>query len=198
MLYGPHHRSHEADIVIWDAQNYPSLPISDHSFFFADSVRAVMECKSTWSSKEMADVLTKCRAVRDIIVMTSELNLADEVEWLRHQVASLQEGLVYEGMLISRHHIGTAAVFLTGGQTLTSGWITSELVRQIDDAWPDIILLLESGRVITKNYEPTDGFGGRGWLEFYEMGEDSLLGFTASCAKKANMAINPRPLVISI
>ena len=180
MVYGPHHRSHEADIVIWDAQNYPSLPISDHSFFFADSVRAVLECKSSWGSEEMGDVLIKCRAVRDIVAMTSELNLADEVEKLKQQVAALQQGLVYEGMILTRHHIGTAAVFLTGGQTFSSGWITPEVARQLDDAWPDILLLLEPGLVITKNYKPTDGFCGYGWLEFYELGEDSLLVFTAS------------------
>jgi hypothetical protein len=47
MVYGIVHRSREADIVVWDDQNYPRLPMSDHSFFFAESVRAVIEPGST-------------------------------------------------------------------------------------------------------------------------------------------------------
>src|SRR5947208_1708617 len=56
MVYGMVHRSREADIVIWDALNYPSLPMLDHSFFFAESVRAVVESKSRWSPQDFADV----------------------------------------------------------------------------------------------------------------------------------------------
>src|SRR5438270_222197 len=44
------HRSREADIVIWDSQNYPCLPMLDHSFFFAESVRLVIESKSSYSA----------------------------------------------------------------------------------------------------------------------------------------------------
>ena len=69
MVYGPFHRSREADIVIWDSQNYPSLPMLDHSFFFAESVRIVLECKSQWKDEEFKDVLIKCRLVRNILTL---------------------------------------------------------------------------------------------------------------------------------
>src|SRR5215213_5076285 len=82
MVYGPVHRSREADIVIWDAQNYPSLPMLDHSFFFADSVLVVLECKSQWNDAEFADVLVKCRAVRDIATMSVPDTLADRVTFI--------------------------------------------------------------------------------------------------------------------
>src|SRR3954451_10703188 len=79
MVYGAFgHRSKEADIVIWDSQNYPSLPMLDHSFFFADSVRLVLECKSRWSGDEFEDVLEKCESVRSIIA-GSRLNLREEI-----------------------------------------------------------------------------------------------------------------------
>ena len=34
MVYGLVQRSKEADIVIWDAANYPSLPLVNHALFF--------------------------------------------------------------------------------------------------------------------------------------------------------------------
>src|SRR6185295_10863970 len=77
MVYGEFHRSREADIVVWDSHSYPSLPLQDHAFYFAESVRAVIECKSNWSATEFSDVLDKARAVRDI-VPHKELSLADE------------------------------------------------------------------------------------------------------------------------
>ena len=53
MIYGIVHRSREVDVVVWDELNYMSLPLLDHSFFFAESVRLALECKSTWSADEM-------------------------------------------------------------------------------------------------------------------------------------------------
>lgn len=48
MVYGAIGRSKEADIVLWDADNYPSLPLTDSSLFFAESVRVVLESKSDY------------------------------------------------------------------------------------------------------------------------------------------------------
>jgi hypothetical protein len=112
--------------------------------------------------------------------MPSQLNIVDELKMLRQQVASLSEEIVHEGMLKAPHQIGTAAVFLTGGQTFTSSWITPAICEDIDNDWPDVLLLLEPGRVVIKNYEAAGGFGGRGWLEFYDLNSDSLLVFTTS------------------
>lgn len=78
MVYGFMHRSHEADIVIWDGDNYPSLPMLDHQLFFAESVRAVLEAKTRFSTVEFDDVLRKSRAVRDIVV-NPQSGLDDEI-----------------------------------------------------------------------------------------------------------------------
>lgn len=63
MVYGQFHRSREADIVIWNFKDYPSLPMSDHAFFFAESVRMVLESKSQMSSAEFDNDLLKSQAV---------------------------------------------------------------------------------------------------------------------------------------
>ena len=177
MVYGLGHRSKEADIVIWDALNYPSLPMLDHSFFFAESVRAVVECKSIWSSAEFLDVREKCRSVRDIVPMAG-LTLTDELESIWQEIQSLREGTEHHGALLSKHHIGTAAVFLKGGQSFEVDSLSEETIADVDDSWPDLLLLVEAGRFVVKQYESTGGFVGRGWLELYEFGEDALLAFT--------------------
>lgn len=174
MVYGFAHRSREADIVIWDALNYPSLPMLDHSFFFAESVRAVLESKSRWSPDDFWDVLRKSRAVRDIVT-TPEPNLDDTVAMLQLEVASLRSGHQHDGFLTAKHHIGTAAVFLDRGSQAFAdeGSIPDGAFENVDDCWPDLMLLLDPGRVIVKVY----GDDGE-YLCFYDAGDDALLLFT--------------------
>ncbi|HEX8065320.1 MAG TPA: DUF6602 domain-containing protein [Thermoleophilaceae bacterium] len=174
MVYGSVHRSREADIVVWDSANYPSLPMLDHSFFFAESVRAVIESKSRWSTKDFDDVLAKSKAVRDIVPHHG-LSLGDEVSMLQLEVAALRAGREHDGMMLSKPHIGTAAVFLAGGSASLrdEGSISPEVVDNADDCWPDVMLLLGPGRVVAKEYQ-----GDGQYLCFYELGDDALLFFT--------------------
>jgi hypothetical protein len=181
MVYGLAHRSREADIVIWDAQNYPSLHTYGHNMFFAESVRAVLEVKTQWSTDEFSDILNKCKAVRDIIT-TNEPNLVDDVVMLQHQVAALTTGQEFSGILHKRHHIATAAIVLYGGNKFTASMPSDDILANADDSWPDALLLLDEGRVVLKRYEEIPGayMGGRGFLEFIDAKEDALLVFTAA------------------
>jgi hypothetical protein len=180
MIYGPFHRSREVDVVVWDELNYMSMPLLDHSFFFAESVRLALECKSVWTAEEMSDVMGKTQTIRDIIPM-HEPTLADTVTKLAIEIEAIRSATPHSGLMITPHHIGTAAIFLKGGETFTSDFVTPEIVTRCDDAWPDVLILLGPGKLVLKKYQPDDSpgsFGGRGWLEFYDCGEDSLLAFT--------------------
>ncbi len=75
--------------------------------------------------------------------------------------------------------MGTAGVFLRGGATVDAAFAAKqdETGNGIDDEWPDILLLLESGRVVTKDYEPESET--RGVLRFFDLGDDALVFFTA-------------------
>jgi hypothetical protein len=181
MVYGPYHRSREADIVIWDAFNYPCLPMLDHSFFFSESVRAVVECKSNWSSENLEDVMIKTRAVRGIVA-PSRPNLDHELRMLHLKIAALQLGQAECGLMTEKPRIGTSAIFLSGGQTFLGKFQEFVQLDEVDEAWPDVCVLLEPGHVILKRYEIIENqfMGGRGWLELYEAGEDSLLIFTSA------------------
>ena len=88
MIHGKSHRSKETDIVIWDSSNYPILPLSDHSFFFAESVKLVVECKSEWSTVNFNDVTEKCRSIHEILLKKT-LSLEDKINTLDLQVRSL-------------------------------------------------------------------------------------------------------------
>lgn len=175
MVYGAASRSKEADIVIWDSSSYPSLPLLDHSFFFAESVKAVIECKSRWSRENFEDVLEKCRAV-DAIVPMKEPNLEDVVLCLQEQVAALAHGVDYSGALLAKHQIGTAAMFLTGGQGVTPKKLIAMCTDAIEFDWPDLIIFVETGLLVTKDKSGQHRGGGR--LEFYKYQDNALLGFS--------------------
>jgi hypothetical protein len=177
MVYGLNHRSHEADIVLWDADNYPSLPMQDHSFYFAESVRAVVEAKTRWSSKEFQDVLMKSRAVRNIVPTPSPDNLGQAIAMLQLEVSALRVGAEHDGMIWAPHHIGTAAVFLTGGAEglRDESAAPSDILQEADDSWPDLMLFLEAGLVAIKSYgDEKEGPS----ISLYDCGEDCLLLFT--------------------
>lgn len=173
MVYGVMHRSREADIVIWDADNYPSLPMMDHQFFFAESVRAVIEAKSRFRSEDFHDVLDKSRAVRDIVV-TPQSGLEDEIIHLKLQMYALmqKDGSQSEGFLRAPHHVATAAVFLRGGSTFSLADLDTDIMAGADDSFPDLVLFLEPGIVLVKNYgeEPA--------LLRFTVGDDCLAFWT--------------------
>ncbi|OFW34470.1 MAG: hypothetical protein A3J28_13180 [Acidobacteria bacterium RIFCSPLOWO2_12_FULL_60_22] len=186
MVFGLGHRSREADVVLWDAVNYPSLPLADHRLFFAESARVVLEGKSRWSANEFRDILDKCRAVRDIVVVHAP-NLEDDVAMIQLELQALKDGREHSGMLTTKPHIATAAFVFLGGQDFAPDRLESVWVDQADDAWPDVMILLEPGVVVGKTYVAGETpLSGSGYLEFWDAGDDSLLVFSAALLSLAN------------
>jgi hypothetical protein len=52
--------------------------------------------------------------------------------------------------------------------------VNQDNVQDVDDEWPNVLLLLEPGRVVFKEY--SEEHGGR--LFFFDYGNDALLAFT--------------------
>jgi len=180
MVFGISHRSREADIVVWDSANYPCISFPQHSHFFAESVRVVLEAKSRYSTSELKDMLIKCKSIRDIVSVYKP-NIADEIAMLQLEVASLREGISHSGMLIASHHIASAGLFFFGGESFSLKNLSEDIVEEMDDAWPDLLLFLDAGLVIAKNYQCDEGgFGGEGYVQLARAGEDSLMVFAAS------------------
>ncbi len=178
MVYGLYHKSKESDIVIWDSHNYPCLQMQGHSMFFAESVRLVLEVKTNFNNNELDNILEKCESVKSIVPM-SEPNIDDEIAMLNLKVNSLITGENIQGMLISKPHIATGAVIFRGGKNFTIDSITKEMIDKADDFWPDIMILLEAGKVIIKQYNE-DMAETNAYIEFFEAADDALLLFTSS------------------
>jgi hypothetical protein len=77
-VFGLFHRSREADFVVWDSQNYPSIPFLQHSHFlrsrfvsFLRRNRAIprQSYRTCWQSVELSAIL--CR----ITTTTSTIRL---------------------------------------------------------------------------------------------------------------------------
>jgi len=174
MVYDFMNKSRESDIVIWDGTTYPSLPLLDHSFFFAESVRGVIECKSSWSSTNFADVLGKCGAITSL-KPSNEPNLADAVDSLRDQLMSHLYRRQFHGALLVKHQIGTAAMFLSGGQHISPKELLDGLEDwRIENEWPDLVLFLEAGLLIVKEKSEEST------LKFYNFTDNVLLAFSIS------------------
>lgn len=169
--------SRESDIVIWDDQNFPRLPEKGHTLFFADSVKCVVEVKSNWSTEEWKDTLGKAAAVRKLIPSPSAMSgLSDRVAALEHEVAAMLRGEVLQDLLITRHHIAYAALFLDGGDKCTTAHLRST-VPEVDECLPELTLLLEPGICIEKMALEENGRLA-GWVGIRRLQNDALLGFS--------------------
>jgi hypothetical protein len=176
MVYGLTGHSREADIVIWDAFDFPILPLADHAFFFVESVRCIIECKSNYSKDELDDMVAKCGAAMSVFSFPS-FGIRETIDSISEELISIRQGVERDGTLIVPHRLATAGIFLRGGHNID--FDTVELYcDDIHEKWPDLLLFLEPGIVIIKDYRPTGGLGGHGSLHFYKPQIDALLLFT--------------------
>lgn len=194
MIYDSYdNRSKEADIVLWDANNYPSIPQYGHSLFFAESVRAVLEVKTTWKAENLADIKEKCRKITNLRVVP-EPTVIDEVAYMKEVIKSILTRNPVPMYTLEAPRIGMAVIVFNGGENFSAQDITQEEIGEMDSAWPDILLLLSAGKVIRKSarnlhaqpknirqYEgKVTSFTGAKWLEFLNVKEDALLVFTSA------------------
>lgn len=179
MIYGMVGQSHECDIVLWDAINYPSLKISDHNLFFAESVRAVLEIKSLYSDAEFKDIKTKADSIRRIYFPREFSGLVERISNLELELLTLKSDSPHDGTIIAYPSIAVCSLLFRGGTSLWKEQISANELEYVDNYWPDLILLLEAGFVIHKAYSGGPISGGEGVLEYINAGEDALLIFTA-------------------
>ncbi len=191
MVYGKWHCSHEADLMVWDAMNYPTINLKDDTpLCFAESVRAVVEVKSVWGEREFEDIRVKCRAVREI-TMGGSVDIFRRVEALEEHAKHYVKGGVRRRGAEHHHEefkaperksfgIPFVAIMLSGGATFGYDYVTSERVEEVNGSWPTLMLFLETGQVVFKGRE----FNERGWrihneLTFRNAGDDALLLFAS-------------------
>lgn len=72
-------------------------------------------------------------------------------------------------------------MFLRGGNAVTPESLISLCSEDVDEAWPDVLLFLESGLLVTKNY-PIDE-SNHGHLAFFNYDDNALLAFSIALLK---------------
>ena len=85
--------------------------------------------------------------------------------------------------MLAKPHLATAGFVFLGGQSFEPSRLKADWIDNADDAWPDAMILLEPGIVVTKHYPPGEGTG---YIEFTQAGQDSLLLFTAALMALVN------------
>jgi hypothetical protein len=180
MVYGVAHRSKEADLLIWDEQNYPELRMLGHSLFFTESAKAIIEVKTRWSMDEFNDIKEKSFTSKHMF-RQHKPNIINHLQMIDNRFYALQENKTYEGMISSPNHILFSGFVFLGGEQFSIKKLTKKELTKIDDYWPDILVFLNAGKILSKEYyrNEEDTMVGRSVLRLYDSGDDTLLIYTS-------------------
>ncbi|MCR8747264.1 DUF6602 domain-containing protein [Romboutsia lituseburensis] len=178
-IYGIINKSHEVDIAIWDANNYPKLKMHGHSLLFQESVKLAIEVKTNYSKDVLNDILTKCESIKMIPGIKGP-DIEDRLFSIEQKIYCMENDVCFNGTLISKPDIATAAIIFKGGHSFDIENIDEKIIDIADEVWPDIIIFIEAGKVILKQYEYDEDGRINSYIEMLESKEDSLLVFTSS------------------
>ena len=180
MVYGLVHKSKEADLLIWDEQNYPELRMLGHSMFFAESAKAIIEVKTRWSTEEFNDIKEKSFTSKHMY-RSHKPNIIDHLQMMENNLYAMQENKTFEGTLSSPNHILFSGLVFYGGEQFSIKNLTEKEINEIDDYWPDILVFLNAGKILSKEYirHEEDSMIGTPILRLYDSGEDTLLIYTS-------------------
>ncbi|WP_135693925.1 DUF6602 domain-containing protein [Leptospira mtsangambouensis] len=175
--------SAQSDIVIWDSYNYPSLKMQGNRLFFGESVRACIEVKSVFNTREFADIKKKTDLLR-IANLGKHFHptLKEEILSLKQGLHEIRTGTEQNGILISPHRSASVAFSFQGGENFSIAHLTKKELEKVDDQWPDLMIFLAAGKVVYKDFEfvpqEEDRYIQKPFLCQCEFSKDGLLFFT--------------------
>src|SRR5690348_9154426 len=82
-------------------------------YFFAESVRAVLEVKTTWKADNLTDIKEKCRKISNLRVVP-EPTVLDEVAYMKEVIKSILTGNPVPIYTLDAPSIGMAAIIFNG------------------------------------------------------------------------------------
>lgn len=168
--------SNQSDIVIWDSYDYPKVHLQgSSSLFFAESVKMVIEVKSTFNINELKNIQKKAQHLKRF-VPNFHPSIKDEIWRLDNKIARLSVGKGEMSLMCSAPSISMVALCFKGGEKFKLKDIPNKL--EIEDNFPDAILFLSAGKMIAKTYEIFPNGKVKGTLALYDLEENSLIGFT--------------------
>lgn len=179
IVYSPHGRSGECDVVIWDKANYPRLSLIDHSSFLVESVSVVVEVKSRYSRDALRECFERCGQLRSMSMVpgSPELLMDWRIDSLEERVAALEWGQRVNGSMVVHPRVGYGVLFLDGGDSLDVAGYLDVLGDEYEfDDVPSFAAFLRPGKFI-RRYEPSTADLDAGEVPFVarrECGEDVL------------------------
>lgn len=168
--------SNQADIIIWDSFNYPKISLIGSNLIFAESAKMVVEIKSNFNSNEWSDIKNKTRKIKEFIP-SYHSTLHDEIWRLDNKIARAIKGKPEMTMMASAPLIGMSAICFFGGKNFSIDDISN--TNEIEDFYPDLLILVEEGKILFKSYEILEYGKQKGFLNIFEAKENALLGFTS-------------------
>ena len=192
MVYGLINKSKESDLVIWDEQNFPSLKLLGHSMFFVESVKAILEIKTKWSSKEFSDIKNKKTASFEIHRSPQTPNLDDRVNFLENRIDAIENDKQIDTIFSIPVNIPFAAFIFQGGEKFSIETINKKELAKVHKSYPDLMILLKAGKVLEKQYifDEEDLSKGYAYLRLHNAGENALLIFTSLLLEKLMINTN--------
>jgi hypothetical protein len=168
--------SNQSDIIIWDSLDYPKIHLQSTSdLFFAESVKMVIEVKSVFNNNEFQDIIKKSRHLKTF-VPNFHPSIKDEIWRLDNKIVRTLAGKMEMKIMASAPMIAMAAMCFKGGENFTLKDILTP--SEIEDDLPDVLLLLNAGKMVAKTYEITEPGVVKGELALYQLNDNSLIGFT--------------------
>lgn len=168
--------SNQSDIIIWDSYDYPKVHLQGNSsLFFAESVKMVIEVKSTFNMNELNDIQKKASHLKKF-VPNFHPSIKDEIWRLDNKIARAVSGKTEMQLMCSAPSISMAVLCFKGGENFKLQDIPNP--AEIEDNFPDVILFLSAGKMIAKTYEIYPNSKVKGTLALYDLSENSLIGFT--------------------
>ena len=193
IVYGLLGKSKEADLVIWDEQNYPSLRLHGHSMFFIEASKAIMEIKTNWSLSVFKDIKKKKYTSTKINKSPQWPNLDNRVSLLENQLEeTIQDKEPSSFMMLPHSPIDFVGFVFLGGEKFSINNLDAEEITKIEEHWPDLLIFLNAGLVLEKHYVRDDEDRGRvhSYLNLHRAGDNALLIFTSLLLEKLMINTN--------
>src|SRR6266852_1103315 len=100
-------------------------------------------------AEQVADIKKKCGRIAQLRP-AAEPTQADHIFYTKEVIKSMMTGNPVPMYTLEQPKIGTAAIIFNGGEKFKAQDISQEEVEEMDNTWPDILLLLSAGKVIIK------------------------------------------------
>lgn len=165
--------SNQSDIIIWDSFNYPKIKLHGPDLIFAESAKMIIEIKSNFDKNALDDIKAKTKRIKEF-VPSFHPTIKDEIWRLDNKIARAVKGKMEMTMMASAPQIAVSVICYEGGKNFSIETFNNK--NEIEDYFPDLMLLIDAGKVIAKRYEPDDKLG-KGFLTLYNTGEKSLIAF---------------------